>query len=612
MSNLRITELDFDQIKTNLKNYLAAQDEFTDYDFEGSGLSVLLDVLAYNTHYNAYHANMLINEMFLDSAVKRSTVVSLAKHLGYTPTSARSSTAGLDVVVNSPTGLPPKLTMDKFTPFTSTINGIVYTFYTDKAYTASRNGTSYEFTDVTVAEGTVQQYTYTVSGVTTDTKYEIPASNVDTTSLRVSVQTSATDTTSTIYSLATDITGLTSTSAVYYLEEAPNGKYYVYFGDGNISKQLTVGNIVNLTYVVATGSTTNVSNKITQTFTASGSIGGSSDITVTVLSNSTGGSDKENITSIKFNAPKANAAKNRAVVAKDYEVIINSIFGDAEAINVWGGEDNDPPYYGRVLISLKPYEGFIISNTTKDTIKRSLQKYTLTVQPEFIDPDYLYLQLAVDVNYNSDATTLTTEELTTLVNTSITSYFSTNFNKFNKTLYASQFFKYLMEIDSSIISVSPEFSLQARLTPTLNISNVYTGSTAIKFNSKIHPNEVSSSRFYIINNGSQTLVYMKDRSDTNPPNYEGTGTIGMYNALTDVQIANIGTVNYSTGVVTIDGITPVGYPSDQDLIQLYASLQETTYNIGSSRNQILVLDTSTEDVLAGRRQGVNIVVTSAV
>ena len=321
MSNLRIAELDFDQIKTNFKTYLHAQSEFTDYDFEGSGLSTLLDILAYNTHYNAYLANMVVNEMFLDSAVKRSSAVSIAKHLGYTPVSARGAVANLDIVVTNPSGLPASLTMDRYTPFTSTVNGATYTFLTTEAKTASRVGSTYTFSGVDVTEGTLLSYSYVVSDTTPVAKYEIPNDAVDTTTIKVSIQTSSSDTTISTYALTTDITGLDSTSKVYYLEQNPQGKYQIYFGDGIIGKKLTAGNIITIQYMVATGTVVNVSNTVTQSFTAGTTIGGSSSIAITVNSNSTGGADSESITSIKFNAPRVNASKNRAITTTEYGAV---------------------------------------------------------------------------------------------------------------------------------------------------------------------------------------------------------------------------------------------------------------------------------------------------
>lgn len=301
MPNLRITELDFDQIKSNLRTFLQNQAEFTDYDFEGSGLSVLLDILAYNTHYNAYLANMLANEMFLDSAVKRSSIVSLAKHLGYVPRSTTGSRAVLDITVTSPPGTPAVITMERYTPFTTQISGTAYTFLTLEPYTTTPVGGIYTFGDVTVKEGTLLQYSYTVVTPGPDEKYEIPNDSVDTSTLFVTVQNSSSDATITSFTMSNGIVDVDSSSNVYFLEENSRGQYQIYFGDGIVGKKLVPGNIVRIQYLVSTGDTTNVSGLVTQSFTAGSAIAGSNNITVDVVSNSTGGANKESISSIKFN-----------------------------------------------------------------------------------------------------------------------------------------------------------------------------------------------------------------------------------------------------------------------------------------------------------------------
>lgn len=614
MSNLRIAELDFDTIKSNLKTFLQSQDEFTDYDFEGSSLSILLDILAYNTHYNAYLANMLVNEMFLDSAVKRSSAVSIAKHLGYTPRSARGATASIDVTVNNPTGLPPSLSLPRYTTFTSDINGTVFNFLTVTDYTASRSGSTYVFSDVEIKEGSYQEYRFAVSDNSPTKKYEIPAQNIDTTTLLVTVQNSATDTTTFTYNLTTDITGLDGESKVFYLEQNPFGRYEINFGDGILGKQLSVGNIILVRYLVSSGTGANVSNLYDQSFTAAAPIGGSSSVTVDVNSNSTGGANEETISEIKFNAPRVNSSKNRAVTSSDYESLLVAQVPEAEAVSVWGGEENDPPYYGRVLISLKPYEGFIISDNTKSIIINSLlkNKNVTTIYPVFVDPEYLYTRFTAGVTYNSRTTTLSSDGIKNLISTGINTFFNVNLNRFNKTFYASQLSKYLMELNSSILSVSLEVGLQVRIEPTLNSENNYTGTSSIKYYNKLHPNQFSSTAFYVNVSGSSTLVYLQDRASSNPPDYNGTGVIGMYSTSNDTLITNVGTINYGTGEVILNSITPQGYLPGQTSIQLSANLQEEYYNIATTRNQILVLDTSTSDPASRRLNGLTINVSSVV
>lgn len=615
MSNLRIAELDFDQIKTNLKNYLKAQDEFSDYDFEGSGLSVLLDVMAYNTHYNAYLANMVVNEMFLDSAVKRSSAVSIAKHLGYTPVSARGAVANLDIVVTSPTGLPTTLTMDRYTPFTSTVDGTAYTFLTTEAKTATRVGTTYTFADVDVKEGTLLSYSYAVSDTTPAAKYEIPSEGVDTTTLKVNVQTSSSDTTSTTYTLSTDITGVDELSKVYFLEQNPQGKYQIYFGDGVIGKALASGNIITIQYMVASGAAVNVSSTTTQTFAAGGTIGGSSNITATVNSNSTGGADAESITSIKFNAPRVNASKNRAVTAVDYEALILANYAGAESVSVWGGEDNDPPYYGKVMISLKPYSNYTISDATKENIKNTIlkTKQALTVSPVFVDPVYYYVNTTVDIDYNSSITTLSSDQIKALVTTAISTYFTTNLQKFNKEYVHSSLINSILDSNSSITSALITLKLQRRFIPTLNTTNVFTGDTALKFRNAIKPGTITSSFFYISVNGVQTKVKITDLPDTTPASDTGTGTLRLVNTVNNLIVSsNIGSVDYGTGIISISGITPTGIPTGVADIRISAAIQEANYNLVVSRNEILVQDDTTTYEIGGLVSGTNVTVTASV
>jgi len=615
MSNLRIAELDFDQIKTNLKTYLNAQSEFTDYDFEGSGLSVLLDILAYNTHYNAYLANMLMNEMFLDSAVKRSSAVSIAKHLGYTPTSARGAVANLNIVVTNPVGLPPSLTMNRYTPFTSTVDGTSYTFLTTEAQTALRVGTTYTFSNINVKEGALLSYSYVVADAATSTKYEIPSDFVDTTTLSVTVQTSASNASTTTYNLSTDITGIDDTSKVYFLEQNTRGKYEIYFGDNVIGQGLSVGNIINIQYTTVQGAAVNVSSTVAQSFIASTTIGGSSNIGVTVNSNSTGGADVEGIASIKFNAPRVNASKNRAVTATDYEALILANYSGAESVSVWGGEDNDPPYYGKVLISLKPYSGYTISDATKQTIIDTIlkTKKAITVTPEFVDPSYLFVGVNANIIYNTSLTPLSSEDIKALAEAAIANYFLTDLQKFNKTFNHFKLTNLIQESHASISGVLLSLKLQKRITPTLNTTNVFTGNSALRYRNPIKPGSISSSYFFATVSGNATLVKITDIPNDTPPSDTGSGVLRLINAVTGAVVnSNIGTVNYGTGVVSITSIVPTGIPAGVTDIRVSASIQETNYNLSISRNEILIQDDTTTNKIGGLVAGTNVTVTSSV
>ena len=309
---LRVTELDFDNIKTNLKTFLKAQEEFKDYDFEGSGMSVLLDTLAYNTHYLGFNANMLANEMFLDSASLRSSVVSHAKTLGYETTSVRAPVATINVTLSTDSNTK---TMSAGTAFSTTVDGTDYQFVTVADVTASNTGSAVPFESVKIYEGTYVTTRYTVDTSDVDQSFTLNNPNSDTSTLTVKVQTSAADTTTTTYTKATDITQLSSDSTVYYLQEVDGGKFEVYFGDGTVSKSLSDGNIVILQYVVTNKSEANGASS----FTSPSSIDGITAVTTTTVASAAGGADPETISSIKINAPLDYAAQGRAFTVDDYK-----------------------------------------------------------------------------------------------------------------------------------------------------------------------------------------------------------------------------------------------------------------------------------------------------
>lgn len=613
MPNLRTTELDFDTIKTNLKDFLRSQDEFVDYDFEGSGLSVLIDILAYNTHYNAYIANMVNNEMFLDSAVKRSSLVSIAKHLGYTPTSTRGSRAIINLTVNNPTESPTNLTLPRFTPFTTSINGSSYTFYNTEEVTTRIVGTQYLFSNLSVVEGTLKEISYVVATPGPDEKFIIPEEDVDTTTLLVSVQNSYTDTTINTFVLSNDVTSVDSSSRVYYLEESPTGKYQIYFGDNVLGKKLELGNIITIRYLISTGAQTNISSLVPQTFSVV-SVQGFTNTSISVVTKSNSGAAREGISSIRFKAPKINAARNRAVTADDYYSLITSNFQDAESVSVWGGEENEPPVYGKVFISLKPFEGTEITQSIKDNIINQVlkSKKVLAIQPEFVDPDYYYINLTLYVVYNSNQTTKTQSNIETIIRDTITSYFSTDLQKFNQDFNKSKLIKKLLESDTSIQSVLITMKLQKRLILTLGRVNSFIDANTIKFQNAVVPGSFRSSRFFVLSSNVLTLSNLVDVPSEMPPDPDGIGTLRLINSNTGVTLeSNIGTINYGTGEIAISSFTPRALQNNVSDFRVTASVQETSHNIGASRNRILLLDDSASNALIGREAGLTVNVTPA-
>lgn len=614
MASLRISELDFDNIKINLKNFLksytndAGELIFTDFDFEGSSLSVLIDLLSYNTHYNAYLANMVANEMFLDSAVKRESAVSIAKHLGYTPSSTRGARAMITFDVISPTGNPPSLTMEKYTTFSTTINNDVFTFVNIDPVTIEPSNGIYRFSNVSITEGTPVEYLHRVSIPGPAEKYEIPSISVDTTSIRVIVQNSYTDTATTLYSYAENITEVNSDSAVYYLEENVDGKYHVYFGDGVLGKKLAAGNLVRLQYVISQGILGNVSGNITQTFITSSTIGGGNiPGEIVAIQNSTGGAEKDTIDAIKFKAPKAYSAQNRAVTSTDYKTIIQENYPLVESISVWGGEDNDPPEYGKVFISLKPYDGYVISSTIKNQIKQDVlsNKRIMAIVPAIIDPEYIYVNIATDVTYDAKISTVSAPDMRLIVETSIQNYFTTNLQKFGNDFVFSKLTKLIDNSNPAIIGNLTSVKIQKRINPILNSVNLYTDTTSINFNNALMPSTFESTAFNYYYNNSTIKVRIIDISDTNPYNLAGTGTLKLIDfENTKIIDEKFGTIDYATGIVKIPSLTLVGY--SENITDIRFNVEVKSQNIYAKKNQILIIDDSTPASASNKKAGLQI------
>jgi len=473
---LRIAELDFDAIKTNLKEYLRNQGQFSDYDFDGSGLNILLDVLAYNTHYMAYYLNMVGNEMFLDSATLRNSVVSHAKNMNYLPTSVRGAVAKVNILATDPDSSQSTLTIPAYTEFQSQqVDGINYTFVALTAQTATRNVSSNTFTfnNVTLKQGEKLTYNVSVTNSNTKRRFVIPNANIDTTTLLVTVQTSTLDSTKNAYVLSEDITAANSNSKIYFLEEDASGQYAIYFGDGYLGKNLANGNIVQLSYLASDGEGANKANSFTLVSTlGSPAI---SNVIVSSVSAAAAGSSRESIDQIKFSAPKFYTTQNRAVTVNDYGTIILKDYPNVQSVSVWGGEDNDPVQYGKIFISMNPKVGYAISETEKARIIDEIIKNrsVLTVTPEIVDPKYTYIKVYADVHYDSAKTVLNNEEMKSLVRSTILNYNSTDLGNFNSTFRFSRLQKQIDMTDTSFLSSDMKIEVQKRFEPTPNVGKNY-------------------------------------------------------------------------------------------------------------------------------------------
>lgn len=472
-SNFQISELDFNNIKNNLKTYLKSQDTLKDYNYEGSALSVLLDVLAYNTQYNAYYLNMVANEMFMDSALQRSSVVSHAKLLNYTPRSATAPQSTINLTVNQVSS--STLTLPKYTQFMSEqIDGINYVFVTPEATTVSVSGGTASFTDITIKQGTPASFNYTVDSTSNPSfTFKIPDTNVDTSTLLVNVQRSSIDTSYETYTLASDVLSLNGSSKVYFLQESVDGFYEVYFGNDILGKKLVDGNIVRLSYIVTSGTSAYGANS----FVLMDTVGGFSNNSVTPVTSATAGSEKETITSIKYQAPKTYSAQGRAVTKEDYITILqqNKLGLSFDSVNVWGGEVNDPPVYGQVFICAKPAGAYTLTQTQKQRLIQDTIRpiSVMTVEPVLVDPDYTYLQVTAEVLYDPKRTTMTAGQLESAVKTAIQNYSTTSLNTFNSTFAATDFQSVIKNVDQSIISNDLSIKVQKKFFPLLTTSTSY-------------------------------------------------------------------------------------------------------------------------------------------
>tara|TARA_Y100000310_G_scaffold310839_1_gene356510 strand:+ start:12387 stop:14312 length:1926 start_codon:yes stop_codon:yes gene_type:complete len=524
---LNVTEFDFDTIKANLKIFLKNQTEFTDYNFEGSGMSALLDVLAYNTHYLGFNMNMLANEMFLDSAVLRSSVVSQAKTLGYEPSSARAAKATINISLNT---TDATATMDAGTVFTSSIKDVTYQFVTLSDITGYNIGNSIPFKNVEIYEGTRVTTRYTVDSTNVDQKFTLSDNRADTTTLKVIIQTSSSDTTQVTYKKVTDITQVTENSTSYWLQEADNGKFEVYFGDGVVGKSLVDGNLVLLTYVVSNKELGNAGSS----FTNAATISDVSDIDINTVNNSSGGAEPESIASIKANAPLDFAAQGRCVTTEDYKLYAKKLFANTQTVQVWGGENGsydtslgviDTPVYGKVYISIKSTTGNNLTAVEKSDLVRALTRYKVaSVTPVIVDPETTWLILTITFKFNSDVTTKTASELISDINLMLTSYNTNTLLQFGTMFRHSEISGKIDNEHTSILSNITNVAMAKYITPTISTSKAYN----LYFNNNFyHPYSgynadnggvIASTGFYV-SGDTVNVMYFDDDGEGNLRRY---------------------------------------------------------------------------------------------
>lgn len=599
---VRISDLDFDKIKDNLKNYLQGQSEFSDYNFEGSALSTVLDVLSYNTHYNSYYLNMAFNELFLDTAVKRSSIVSRAKELGYTPYSCKAATAVVDIIIDA-TDNPNVITLlrdinsgAQFTGYDN--NQEPYRFIPAETYVTEINEDGkYIFKDVILKEGRLGYMKYVYNSISNPNSiFELPHDDIDLSTLIVSVKTNEGSSVSLTYQRADTIEEVTGSSLVYFIQENQYGVFEMYFGNNVIGRQLENGNVIEVDFLITNKA---AANGIKSFFVDGGLINGY-DAYILPKSAAFGGSEKETDSQIKMNAPKHYLARNRAVTALDFQSLIMSEFSDVEDVKVWGGENNTPKKYGYVFVSMKPVDSFnypisYLNSLVHEFLKK---KKMLTTNIEFVQPDYLYVTVDTKVTYDQNKTTFSGNEFKLIIASQIqNNYFNYQLEKFDTNFYHSKLVQFIDNLSPAILSNLTTIKLQRRIYPTAGTKDTYD----ISFWNSLLPGTVKSTKYLDARYSTTKLVYFADSKID-----EEVGNINLYDSEFNSVIEKIGSINYKTGAIIIDQLVANNTYNDPETI--YIDATPVQFDITTSQNLIITANKAIQQVGVGLNNGINITV----
>ena len=578
---LLITDIDFDNIKSNFKNYLKTQTIFNDYDFEGSNLSVLLDLLSYNTYMNNFYLNLTLSEMFLDSAQLRDSVISHVKELNYVPRSFKSSVAYVDINIY-PTNSPSTILIPKATKFTTKIDNRVYNFNTAENIVITPVNSVYKASNVALYEGQYVTERFVVNSAITDQRFVISNPTIDLSSLSVVVQNSTTDQTNTEFNYASSFLGYNSASPVYFLQGSENNKYEVVFGKGSVGKPVVHNNIIYFTYRIASGAVANGA----RIFLPTSSISGYSNVGITLKEAASGGAESESVDSIKYNAPRFYQTQERAVTAQDYKVLVLNKFPEIEAINVYGGEEAVPPEYGKVIIVVDIRDADGITNFKKTEIEQFIKSRSpLSITPKVVTPEFLFLKIETNVKYNTNKTTLSSNDIKTQVLNAISSFRNSNLNDFNVTCKYSKVVSTIDNSHNSIISNDTNIKTISLFTPELNRELQYTiniynklRTTTLGTNVDAFIPAISSTEFTVDN----VVVTMEDN---------GNGILQLVQRTSGVRTiikSNIGTIDYDNGILTTQKLNVTNFVGSA--IKIYGTT--ALKDISANKNILLDLDLS--------------------
>lgn len=578
MAQFNVTELDFQKIKDSIKDHFKSQAKYNDWNFEGSGLSTLLDVLAYNTHYNALVAHFSLNESFLDSAQIRGNVISHAKLLGYIPRSVRSSSAKINVVVTGNSGSPSILTLERGTRFRTTIGNATYNFIVLDSVDASKNvaaGNTYTFSNVVVRQGVLKRMLYLVDNTIQNQKFVIPEDTVDTDTLRVRTKANQDSDEYEVYTRFTTLAGIDSNSLVFFPQENASGKYEIYFGDGILGKKPTTNNIVEVEYLYSDGELANSA----RLFTPVDTIGGfaTSAISVTTVSISAGGAVRESIESVRYNAPLSYLSQNRAVTADDYKAIIQKEFGGIDSISVWGGENNTEPDFGKVYIAVKPAAAAALTAGEKEAVISTLKsKNIVSITPIILDPEYTYIKLDTFFKYNPNLTDRTKAELESLIRGKIVTYAETYLQRFDGVFRYSKLLAEIDSADPAILNSVARVTMYKDVTPKVGQTNYWDVTYSSPIYATSSNESVISSSIFKIGGVDHILGDVPKTNSTDR-------TVYLYRVIGGVKtrLNAVGTVYASAGRVVANGVQP----DTTTAVTIYAL--PNSFDLAPKRNQLL-------------------------
>tara|TARA_B100000470_G_scaffold33602_1_gene22958 strand:- start:13131 stop:15017 length:1887 start_codon:yes stop_codon:yes gene_type:complete len=585
-AKLQVSELDYRSIKSNLIAFLKSQSEFSNFDFAGSGLDVIMDLLSYNTYYNSFYLNMLANEMFLDTAELRNSVVQKAKQIGYTPRSVQGTKAivSLDIV---PSDEATTMIVEKDKRFSSTINEQKYIFTTADSYAGILDATGkFTINDVQLNQGVRITHKYKVDYNNKEQQFILPNTNTDITTLSVVVKASSSSTETHAYQLISDTVKVTPTSNVYFLYESFENKFEVQFGDNKVGYRPADGSQIILAANISDGAATNKA----ATFRAVDPIGGYSNVSISTTTVGYGGAGRESIAEIKYNAPKLYETQNRCVTLNDYKRIVEKEWVNAESVTCWGGEQNDPPRYGKAYIAVKPKSGLFLTTKDKEVIKKEIlaTKNMVSVTPEIVAPDYLYIAIAANVRFDPNKTVQSPQEIGERIVSTCIDYNTQELGKFDLRFRYSRLTTLIDNSDPAVLNNQTTVLLFKRLAVELGQAFNYSQnfSNQIKFPYKGYKGALKSSKFEYINENTNVLeqnTLLNDADGIIQVVKEEAGAVAIVNS-------NVGTIDYETGKMTLVGFIPnsVEKVVNNNTIEIY--VETNVQDVTPIREQVIIIN----------------------